>query len=383
MSEKKQNENLQSEAMNTRWWESYLVRYLLGSIFGSICLIFLAFELDLFRLASSYFAEVFPRTSPLSDAIPGATASAKGASESPGLTGVLITVGLLGLGYCYAVSTPITVLHAARYGRGTVDAHSRVFWLGWAVAVVFGQLIFKWLSTANIEWFFASTLIAFLVGFWMYLVFRSKQENVSSEDVDPYLPIERYGQGPSVEVRGIYLAVQTLVAAMLICLFVIAALRFFELKISLFIFQLLVFGAPVFWIGLMQYGVLLRLLRDESELNRFYQKLFAARRMEGARDVRDTYTHLREHANSVFILLTELCVAAFLVGFNRATAEAVSPIEKSTFTLVVLCGFGLWVLPTVFIWSRANAMERFFAEKPKIFLGDGKKSKSEDVSIDG
>ena len=67
----------------------------------------------------------------------------------------------------------------------------------------------------------------------------------------------------------------------------------------------------------MQYAVLYRLLSDQGLSERFYAHLFDARRQTNAKDVRDTYTHLREHSNSIFIVLLELCVVAFIIGAAR------------------------------------------------------------------
>lgn len=42
-----------------------------------------------------------------------------------------------------------------------------------------------------------------------------------------------------------------------------------------------------------------------------------------------------------------------------------SPLDGMTFWL---CALGIWIVPTIFMWSRANAMEKYFSENPSEFL---------------
>ena len=78
---------------NTRWWEFYLVRYLLGSIFGASIL---------FILNSRH---------------PGALYAFLG-SATIGIielqTSSVLILAALGFAYCYIASAPILVFHAAR-----------------------------------------------------------------------------------------------------------------------------------------------------------------------------------------------------------------------------------------------------------------------------
>lgn len=112
------SEKSESAGSNNRWWESYLVRYFLGFIVGTICIAVIA-----------QFAGVIPGFVMLMQAI--------GGEPKPGVTSIVIAVALLGMAYCYIASTPITVLHAGRYSRGAVDRLSRFFWLGWVCALAF------------------------------------------------------------------------------------------------------------------------------------------------------------------------------------------------------------------------------------------------------
>lgn len=109
------------EPANNRWWESYLVRYFLGFIVGAFCVVVLAWK---FGLVAKWLE---------------ATAVVQGQGKEPtkpDWSYISFAVALLGLGYCYLASTPITVLHAARYGRGGISSLSRYFWFGWGMTLM-------------------------------------------------------------------------------------------------------------------------------------------------------------------------------------------------------------------------------------------------------
>lgn len=125
---------------------------------------------------------------------------------------------------------------------------------------------------------------------------------------------------------------------------------------------------PVFWIGFSQYFVLIRLLNQNKEFSDFYAKLFRARRQSNAKDVRDSYTHLREHSNSVFIVVVELAILALLTAFVNTARFFNLNNQLETLLIWILFALAFWMVPTVFMWGRANAMERDFAEDPKKFL---------------
>lgn len=104
-----------SELPSTRWWEAYAVRYFIGFVIGTVCVAILIEDLGL--------------TSQLQKL------NSSGLQEIGSISYLLLAV--LGLGYCYAASTPISVLHFGRYGRGCIDRHARHFWFGWLLSIVF------------------------------------------------------------------------------------------------------------------------------------------------------------------------------------------------------------------------------------------------------
>ncbi len=348
------------EPTNNRWWESYLVRYFLGFIVGAFCVVVLAWK---FGLVAEWLK---------------ATAVVKEQGKEPtkpDWSYISFAVALLGLGYCYLASTPITVLHAARYGRGGIGSLSRYFWFGWGIALVVSMVSLGRFSALSWEPPISGIVFVICVAASLGL-YKSRDD----EEIFPPVPADNV-TGPRYRPKGedgsalpthspTYQATQTLVFAFGIWSLVSFFCGIWESTTSPQTFQLLIFGTPVLWIGGMQYAVLWRLLGEEPMVNRFYAHLFHARRQEGGRDVRDTYSHLREHSNSIFVVLIELCWLALVLGLSSLDKLPVSSAKGPVHGGVpyVFFAVGIWMLPTVFMWSRANAMERFFSENPAVFL---------------
>lgn len=121
---------------------------------------------------------------------------------------------------------------------------------------------------------------------------------------------------------------------------------------------LVVASLPAFWMFFGQCDVIRRIKIDkekprESEFVQYYDDLATSRNISPwSRELRESYTHLREHANSVFICLAEISVAALIVLIWRITGEG------SIFVLICLLGLLLWIAPNVFLWSVANRLEK-------------------------
>lgn len=353
-----------SEQANNRWWESYLVRYFLGFIVGMFCVVVLAWK---FGRLDEWLT--------ISKAVAAGTSTESGKQPvKPDWSYVSFAAALLGLGYCYLASTPITVLHAGRFGRDGVASLSRYFWFGWVIALVlclgsWGQLsAFPW--GAPIAGIVCAMCCAASLAMYMARKDSEVFPLASPDETEArYHPKGADGAAAPPQSPN-YQVAQSLVFALGIWSFVSFFCGLWQGTGSAQAFSLLLFGVPVIWIGGMQYTVLWRLLTEEPKVNRFYAHLFHARRQEGGRDVRDTYSHLREHSNSIFVVLIELCWLALLLGVsclsNLPVPAATGPIPSGI--PYVLFAIGVWVMPTVFMWSRANAMERFFSENPEVFL---------------
>ena len=127
--------NPQLSEWNPRWWESYLVRYGLGTVVGALCVYFLLTHLGENVMAK---ALMMPPVKPEHLAI--LTAACKDANANACVAQLqlyhdlyafnlsqLLLLGIYGLAYCYFASAPGLVLHAVRRQLVTVNQGTRRF----------------------------------------------------------------------------------------------------------------------------------------------------------------------------------------------------------------------------------------------------------------
>lgn len=376
---------MSNESSNAeRWWESYLVRYFLGFIFGVICVLILISKThpdiatSLLGKAAPIFlqAEKMAPPSPLpdgrDDAVPAAKKNASPDAVTPsamvsgesGSTSFAIAIALLGLAYCYIASTPVTVLHGTRMINTWVSANSRAFWVGWGLSLLCYAFIKSHRALDNVprtDIYDASALLLFLAAaLWT----SNMAENTATTTATSQL----------LRITGRQLA------------FSIFAFFFFILAVAGFMRQafpessigLLIFSMPVLWITISQYWALFALLQTKNDKRfvEFYMRISKARQRAGAKDIRDSYSHLREHSNSIFVVVIELCILSALLYFldiyhldtpNTVVLTA-SAIKSEEFNVLVLFFLGLWLIPTIYMWGLANRLERKFAENPSQFV---------------
>lgn len=337
----------EAEAPSTRWWESYLVRYFVGFIVGSICVAVFAYQIQFF---DDLIKIIF--------------------KSQTDWTALIFVLSFMGIMYCYIASSPITVLHAGRYGRGFIDIHSRHFWIGWLITCPLYFLNIQKINSLSVS---ASLIILAVVS----MIFIS------------WLPVTKNYDGLSLPISWkkdhelrcwwksrptrLFILQSLLWACLVLSLFTLFIYCLENLlghgkSLPVITKSLWLLSLPVFWIGFSQYFVLIRLLNQNKEFSDFYAKLFRARRQSNAKDVRDSYTHLREHSNSVFIVVVELAILALLTAFVNTARFFNLNNQLETLLIWILFALAFWMVPTVFMWGRANAMERDFAEDPKKFL---------------
>jgi hypothetical protein len=327
-----------SEPPSTRWWEAYAVRYFIGFVVGTICIAILIESLGL----ASHLREL----------------SSSGSKEDGSTPYLLLAV--LGLGYCYAASTPIAVLHFGRYDHGWLDGHARHFWFGWLLSIVYFAINGTDFLGADLSFHTAGILIGG-IGTIILPVSPSHKRGLNFA----------LGKCGSLfqELPKILLLCQSLLWAL-----IVTGLAGFLIgksvpNASSWTKILWLLSAPVIWIGVSQYFVLFRLFSEQEDINKFYRALFRARRQENAKDVRDTYSHLREHSNSIFIVVVELSILAGLLALHASSSSRpISNLPNTGFYQWLLVATVTWMLPTVFLWGRANAFEKSFAENPEYFL---------------
>ncbi len=142
-------------------------------------------------------------------------------------------------------------------------------------------------------------------------------------------------------------------------LFVFVACMF-ALVAALFVESVRVPSALLAFAGvaLFQFWVAARTIWQSKDLYAFYEKLSKARASSDSGELVESYRHLREHGNSVFILFLEILLGVALLWVSQNWAGQPMP----ALILVLLA----WVLPSVAVWLIATLFEReFIADPPK------------------
>lgn len=313
---------------NARWWEGYLVRYFIGTLIGVLVLMVLAHAVlhdqTWYQTLMGRLADALKPLSVIKDAAPD---GAKGADKSDGVdfpTAFGVLIGLAGFCYCYIASSPITVFHATRMiRRGYPLKLSPTAMWSWWLLLGLGLLATSYLPkdfpclraglSAVAWWMAAPALYAFLSqllqiallidddpegarpmasgmgALGRMLAIGSSRSTTRSSGLSPQLP-ER---GPAPDERGAFEA---------------------------------------FYMGLSRYRA-------------------PAVNAQQAADYRASYSHLREHSNSVFIVLLELSLGAVLWLAMRGQPDVMGRLSAGAIVLV------LWLTPNVYLWGQANRLE--------------------------
>ncbi len=330
-----------SESPTTRWWESYLVRYFAGFVIGALCICILTIDIDLFPKMANLILN-------LKGGAPANT------YIKPDWTSAVFIFAFLGMVFCYVASAPITVMHAGRFEKDFLSNHSRHFWLAWILLITVGVL---WGGETFINMDWDHTLIISLPALGLlFLISRQKEDSFA-------LPSK----------KTLLTLLQSFLVAITIWSLANIIFKIFKV-IEPEAIEFWMLGLPVFWIGITQYFVLFKILNHPEKFLSFYQDLFYARRRKEAKDVRESYTHLREHSNSVFIVVIEVSILCCLLALNRSPIfSASTPSKFVPAGQIMLVGLAIWLVPMIFMWSRANFMERSFSNNPDIFLNDEKR----------
>lgn len=348
---------------NTRWWESYLVRYFSGAIVGAMCLAVILLYAD-WRLYGG--------------------AHTKLPEPSKDFPLAFLTLALIasGLVYSYIISAPITVIHFGRSGRSPIEQNVRYFWFGWVLSLGVVQL-----SGATGDRLFQSSAW----GGWMLMSLVCVGYLIVSHHINKTPRARMDGPAESRRLKRSQdsrrNAWRSVAWAGLLLVFLVTASSVLGIQQSPMAMSLLAFALPTLFVGVMQYVTLWRVLHTERTVHRFYRRLSRARNMENSKDIRETYTHLREHSNATFIVLLELCFSAFLIllielyaGQSGNVSPGSSGLEVWRIVSFALSLIAFWMAPNLFMWSRANQIERDFALRPTLYSSNstaptGRKSK--------
>lgn len=128
---------------------------------------------------------------------------------------------------------------------------------------------------------------------------------------------------------------------------------------------LLIASVPALQAGLMQYITVIRILISDEKVHFFYRKLSRFRSQDKSKDIRETWSHLREHSNGIFIMVLEVSVTCLIMTILLVTVPVKwmnNYFDVLDFLYFFLSFFLFWSIPSIFLWSRANNIEKDFVE---------------------
>jgi hypothetical protein len=116
----------------------------------------------------------------------------------------------------------------------------------------------------------------------------------------------------------------------------------------------------------MEWGALIWLMANMERAYQSLKSLSTARNNnENKGGIIDSYRHLREHGNSILIVLLELVLGGFLLGMLHIidSNNAIDKAEKiNTYATYVVPVLVLWMLPGAVVWLVATSFEKRFVE---------------------
>jgi hypothetical protein len=293
---------------NSRWWENYVVRYFLGSSVGFLCV---------GVMVDQIFANV--RSSDL-----GLARFAFNFETSSLLTqNIQLAIPWTIAGFVFSTisGAPITVFHVARgMPRNLGQKFSQVAWL-WialgsvgAVIAALCNISLVWLDTA-----LGLVAIYIWVNQWLGIF-----SLLDDEFIVPNIAMQ--SQPPkSLVAKVLRMPIDTV-----------------------FKFQRR-FG---------NCSVENRHKVKGGSFEVWTQRLIERRDVDYPSGLRETYTHLREHSNAVFVLLCELALTGLLVALLHI--RKLDPLHSIALVVAVLF---CWLLPNVFLWGQANRLEQHLVNK--------------------
>jgi len=288
---------MSTESGGNRWWENYLVRYLMPSIAGMAIVSWLCSHGGVGLRAILLLPPVGVKLDPTS----------------------LTLLFLYGNLFCYIASYPVLVFHVTRvmdYSDGKWPA--TYLFDGYIVAIAFAMaaFVFFHLSSAECHFWGAFLLVAIIVAVQLARLYKV---------ISPRIPVDGLLGTVSLAFGYTYALAKRR-----------GVLRETETKISSA-------NAPVSTIN----------STDDDYRN---DDVKASRELAWHQDFIATYRHMREHGNSAFIFLFELILAALVYFVIKKSGQSPEQQLGAIGTL-----FALWAVPAVFVHLLGQHLERRFS----------------------
>lgn len=181
-------QNTASEKVqNSRYWEYYLVRYLLGTVIGVVCILYIGKKLEIDDQKFNFFKAV--STEILSQS-KREIAHFDPASDLLKNNPVILL--LIGFVYTYIASAPILILHSVRLihqkyfesenKRNLIHLVPLVVLFSYLTSLLFRFYNYSnWTFLPNSELVSCSLLVFFFIGQVLLLYFRFKENNFFSQ----------------------------------------------------------------------------------------------------------------------------------------------------------------------------------------------------------
>lgn len=294
---------MSTEYSTTRWWENYLVRYLMPSIAGAAIVSWLC----------SYGGDGFRELLLLPATVKGVggSSSLQPRIDAPSL----ILLFLYGNIFCYIASYPILVFHVTRvidFPEGRWSA--RIKPDGYIAAVLMVSFSFILFHLDNSEWRFwlAFGLVGLLVCVQLLRLLRAMTARIRDlPGLSPGSVSEAYAYAYTLAVRR----------------------------------------------GIYEVETTKSVEESDSDVSEDEEAVTTHRQKAWRQEIIATYRHMREHGNSAFIFLLELGLAA--LGYC-AIKKPGQTAPQQLGALGAL--FALWAFPSMFVHLLGQHLERRFSK---------------------
>lgn len=332
-----------SAPTNNRWWENYLVRYLVPSIVGMFILIILNKMTDnsIQNILTSFYSN-------------------KGDTKLT--NSILIVWFLLGTGFCYVASYPILALHVvARFSyegkeeneeKAKEAKEEEVRSFG-AMLILISAPIISSISIFILNFifiYFTHTDINFK--FYIPTIIIPLTSLLILSIVFLYLKTKNTERLPFLHnnINDLIIPTSAVLATLLLL-----CISPYPKNLSIWIIS-----SSVAFILSLVITILYKVVNDKILMNfssYYYANLERRYSTKESKEVVDSYKHLREHGNTALIIILEIILAICLYLPLKFIHLQKNELESLIIITITIIGLILWILPACLIYFFGHAIE--------------------------